>query len=91
MAQVISVIFFILAVVALLWNIIGDLPGVILFILALTTKDREQKKKYFKWMKICFGGIVMLIAIFVVYFIFNFASYLLLGVSISPPINQLPK
>ena len=61
--QIINAILAISGVIAFAWNVIGILPGIILAILALTTKDKEKKKKYVKWVKICFGGIALLIVV----------------------------
>jgi amino acid transporter len=87
MTQIVNAILGITGVVAFVWNMVGILPGIILVILALTTKDKEKKKKYFKWVKICFGGVALLIVVFVLYFLFSFLGALL-GFSVSTSIPR---
>ena len=61
-----SVIFGFASVIGLFWTVIGIPVGVILFILKHFNKIQESKKKLL-W--ICFGGVILLIASFVLYFI----------------------
>ena len=87
MTQIVNAILAIAGVVAFVWNMVGILPGIILGILALTTKDKDKKKKYFKWVKICFGGLALLIIVFILYALYSFFGALL-GFSVSTPIPR---
>lgn len=62
------------SIVSFIWITIGSIPGIILFILILGTKDKTKKAKYIKWTKICFGGIALLLITFILYFIARLIS-----------------
>lgn len=70
MAKFINLFLVIVGVIAFFWNMFGGIPGIVFTILALSTKDPAQKKKYWQWVRFCFGGLALLIIVFILYAIF---------------------
>lgn len=67
MAKFVNLFLVILGIIAFFWNMFGGIPGIVFIILALTAKNPDQKKKYWKWVRICFGGLALLIIVFILY------------------------
>jgi hypothetical protein len=90
LVQAINIILSILGVVAFIWLMVGGLPGIVLLILALTQKDTDKKAKLFKWVKICFGGLGLLVVVFILYALMGLLGSLL-GFSIATPLSPISK
>ena len=86
MFQIITLLLGLVAVIAFVWFIAGSIPGIILLVMMLKTKDKQKKKQYFKWVKICLGGLVLLILVGIIYAIFITVSSML-GYSPKLPSN----
>jgi hypothetical protein len=74
-----------LAMISLFWTIVGVPVGIILFIVNHFKKTIKNKKKVF-WM--CFGGLIALIAVFILFFIVSLIQGFF---GISPSHMQLPQ
>lgn len=90
MMNIIKAIFGLVGLLAFVWSMIGTIPGIILGILTLTTKDQVKKKNYAKWTKISLGGLILLVAVFVLYSLLGFLG-VFLGFSMNQPLNLLSK
>lgn len=89
-SAVIGGIFLIASLIGFLWTIVGILPGLVLLIVGLTSKEQNDRKRYFKWTKICFGGLFLLMALMIVYFLISLIS-VLFGVSLLSVPAILPR
>jgi hypothetical protein len=89
-SAIIGAIFLIASLVGFLWMIVGILPGLVLLIVGLASKDQNDRKKYFKWTKICFGGLFLLLAMVIIYFLISLVSTFF-GVSLLSVPPGLPR
>jgi hypothetical protein len=83
---IIRAILAIAAVVSFVWMVVGLPAGIIISIIYFTTKEVDKRKKLSKWIKISFMGILVIIAVFILYAVLGFVSTLL-GYRIS---NSIP-
>ncbi len=74
---VIRAIFVLLATILLIWTVIGILPGTVFLILALIEKNKVKKTKFYKWTKLCLGGLGLLVVTFILYFLISILGALL--------------
>lgn len=77
--SILSGVLVFVVIVSLFWTIIGIPVGIILLILKHANKFHGSKKKLFWW---CFGGIISLIAAFVLFFIVSVIQGFL-GISVA--------
>lgn len=82
----ISVILSFAVVIGNFWSVIGVPVGIILFILKRFNKFHASNKKIFWW---CFGGVVLISAAFVLYFIVSLIQGLL-GVTLTGSLPAQP-
>lgn len=73
---IISAILAIFGVIGFIWLVPGVPLGIIFTILAISKKQPDQKKKFQKFALISFGGIALLIVVFILTIVMGF-----LGVS----------
>jgi uncharacterized membrane protein len=73
--QILNVLLLVGAIASFSWMVIGTPVGIILIIVNLLTKDQKQKLKLKKWIKICFLGIITMIAIAIIYALLQVIAY----------------
>jgi hypothetical protein len=86
LVSIFSGVIVVLSLIFFIWTIIGLPIGVVLVIIYLNSKEVEKKSRYKKWIKLCFRGILGLVIIFILWFIFQLILTLL-GIN-SMPIPQ---
>lgn len=74
---IIRAILGILGILTAIWMMIGVPAGVVLLILYLSSKDKNNKKKLLKWLKVCFLSVIVLIIVFVLWAIVSFVGTLM--------------
>lgn len=82
-----SLVLVIVALVGFLLLIVGTPVGIVLAILYFGKNEKQRDKRFKKWMMICFSGIPLLIAVFILWALLQLISTFL-GVNLSPvPMN----
>ena len=80
-ARLITFIIILAAIISVPWTLFGVLAAIVFAIIRANKKDKEQKKKYKKFILISLGGIPTLIVAFLCYFVVSFILSLL-GISL---------
>lgn len=83
LSLVIGLVFSLALIVIFLWVAVGLPGGVILTILYFTSKDKKEKLNYKKWIKVCFGSILALVGVTLLWALIKVVTFLL-GVPLGP-------
>ena len=83
--KILTLLLGIVAVVSFFWIMVGIPAGIVILILFFTSKDKDKKAKYKKWLKISFGGILVMILVMLLWAVVS-AIGVFSGVQLAPPL-----